>query len=422
MKGKFLYWYYIILILLLILYTNTSGSLPTVIRFGYLAALVVPLLYSIALYPAIILCTFCLAKHTFASPLMPTEMTYYVLLTIVFAVLALYRNKFRTTIKPLFLLILFYIIINDLLLQASLSPLVTTISIVILFYICTEGHLDTSVKFLPYAFIILSLAISYWRLFCPEAMTNTYNSLDGIDQEGWTDPNYLGCALGMGLVIAVNELIKGTKNAGLVVVFLATLILSTIALLGIASRGMVLAAALSILILLLFSRIKVKFKIIAIIFIAVFIFILYTNQYFDYLVARFNADDGTGAKRTTIWTTKLSLFYSEGSTLDWLFGIGQKGCYYLGFSAGRATHNDFISVLISYGIIGVVFLFYAIAYPLTICSKKVRPQVVAFLAYLFMCSMFIEPLARGNIAYIGFFFYITQFARQNRLLVAKNAG
>ena len=177
---------------------------------------------------------------------------------------------------------------------------------------------------------------------------------------------------------------------------------------------MSLAAAASVSFLVLFSRVKTGTKVFTVIGIIVFLVFLYSNQYFDFILSRFAADSGTGANRTTIWATKLAAFSSDGGILDWIFGIGQREGVKLGFGSGMSTHNDYLSVLLYYGVIGLFFLVCTIAYPLMICSKKVRPKIAAYLIYLLVCSMTIEPLARGNIAYIGFLFYITQLARQSR--------
>jgi hypothetical protein len=383
------------------------------IRLGYFAALVVPLLNSVAIYPAVVLCALCISKNTFAYPFMPTEMPYYVLLSIAFAVLAIETNKNNSGFNAFFVFALVYVAMNDIITQGVFTPLVTMLFIMILFNFSSANDIEMSNKLLPLTFVLLSLSISYWFLFCPEASINTYNILKDMEQTGWRDPNYISCALGTGLVVAVKEVLSGIKNRWYLFLLWLTIILSTMALLSIASRGMSLAAAASVSILLLFSNINKKRKVISILAITVFIILLYTNNYFNFLIARFNNDNGTGAHRTEIWNIKVNAFF-EGSALNYLFGFGAANGFKLGRMGGLSTHNDFIGVMIYYGFVGLAIFISAIAYPIRYCSKKNRPQIVALMIYLLMCSMSIEPFCMGNIAYIGFFFYITQLARQSR--------
>ena len=415
MKNKFIYIYYFALIAVLILYTNTSGSPNTLIRLGYLAALVVPLIGNVAIYPAVVLCALCISKNTFAYPFMPTEIQYYVILSIVFAVLARLRSKERKVNRLLFIVILIYIAVNDLLFYEKISELAIMLFIMLLLSICSEKNIESSSTFLQLTFVLLSLAISYWVLFCPEASINIYNSAGDMEQVGWRDPNYLGCALGTGLVVSAKEVISEKKKSWSFYLALITIILSVFALLSIASRGISLAVAASVCFLLLFSKVKTSTKILAVLAIIIFLIYLYTNEYFDLLFARFGVDDGTGSGRTEIWASKLHAFFEEGSVMNYLFGFGQSGGFNLGSMGGRSTHNDYVAVLIYYGFFGFSLFISAIAFTIRKCSKEERPQIAALMIYLLMCSMSIEPLCMGNIAYLAFFFYITQLARISRL-------
>lgn len=413
MKEKFIYLYYLVLILLLVLYTK-SASPGIIIRLGYLAALVAPLLNRISMYPAIILCALCITKNTFAYPLMPNEMYYYVILSLLFATLSI--QKKGNAFKPFFIIVLAYLAFNDMVFQGNFSSLTTLIFLLILLFICSVKNIETSSQLLPFVFIFLSLAISYWTLFCPESSINSYNKLDDMEQMGWRDPNYLSCALGTGLVVSVSELFKVGKSKFYLILLMTTIVLSAISLLGLASRGMSLAVSISIGTLILFSKVKNRIKVFTIVSLFIFVLFLYTNQYFDFLISRFNNDDGTGGNRTIIWAKKINAFWNEANVLNWLFGFGKDGGFKLGFYGGASTHNDYISILINYGVVGVFLFLKAITYPLRVCPLRKRPQIAALLLYLLVCSISIEPLCLGNIAYLGFFLYIVLTAR-NRSLV-----
>lgn len=421
MKNKYLYFYYAFLFLILIFYTNMSGSPSMLIRLGYLVALVIPLLNNITLFPTVILCALCISKNTFAYPFMPTEMYYYSLLSFGFAFLSLSQRGFRSSINPLFVILLFYIFIIDALLQVQFKPMLTIVFILILLYFCAEKDLDKSTMHLPFVFLILSLAMSYWILFCPDARINTYNSVNDMEQVGWRDPNYIGCALGTGIVIAVRELLVGKRDKLSLFSLIVLLVLAVVSLLSLASRGITVAVALSIAILVFFSNVKRKTKTMAAIGLAIMMIFLYSNQYADFIIARFNVDDGTGSGRTTIWLLKLEAFFQEGDLLNLLFGFGfDQGTLLAGKGNPLSTHNDLIGILLYYGLVGLFLFFAVLLYPIRICSKRIRPQIIALLTYLIICSFDIEPLSYGNIAYMGFYFYVAQLARRSRLIGVDN--
>lgn len=421
MKDKFLYYYYFALILVLALYTNMSHSPNMVVRLGYLGALVLPLVRREALFPAVIICALGISKSTFAYPLMPTDMYYYVILALVFAVLSLYRRDFQAEINPLFLVALIYVLLNDLVLQNGLSKIEVLLVICILFYLCIDNFAEVDTQYLSLSFMLISLTISFWFLFVPEAQVNSYNAVEEMEQTGWMDPNYLGAALGTGLVVAVKDLLAGNKKPYYIVISVLTVIGTTFALLQLASRGAILSVVFAVTILFVFLNSKVWIKITVVILAVLFVLFLYSNQYMEFVLARFEKDDGTGSLRTVIWYTKLDEFFRNRNPLDWVFGIGHREGVELGgtfgMSAhGMSTHNDFLSVLIYYGFVGVIIFFSAIAYPVRICQKSDRPQIIALLVYLLMCSMTIEPMAHGNFVYWGFFFYIIVLARQSQAM------
>ena len=421
MNNKFLYIYYFALILVLILYTNTNGSPNIVVRFGYLAAMVIPLINKVEWFPAIIICALGISKSTFAYPFMPTDMIFYVVFALSFAFLALYRRDLVLGVNPLFYLIFAYVALNDIVMQEELSQMSIVFFIYLLFFICVREDLDIANHLLPFSFILISLAISYWILFCPEAQTNSYNRVGDMEQKGWSDPNYLGAVLGMGLVISIRDLFVGKRTKIHIALLVLTAIASTFAMLLLASRGALLSVVLSITSLFVLSKPKSWSKIAVIIAAALFIVFLYTNQYMNFVMARIEAEDGTGSHRTEIWLSKINDFFQIDNPLYWIFGVGQMEGARLGRILGTtvtvlSTHSDYVSLLIYYGFVGVLIFFSLVAYLVRICHKTDRPQVIALLVYLLVGCVTIEPLAQGNFVYWGFLFYIIIFARQSQEL------
>ena len=427
MNGKLLYLYYFVLILALALYTNMSASPNIVIRLGYLAALILPLIKRVELFPAIIICALGISKCTFAYPLMPTDSVYYITLALGFAFLALSRRDYSTRINPIFYYVLIYVGFNDMAMQGELSKMTIMFFIFILFFFCLEDDLEIGCQLLPIAFIIISLTISFWALFFPEAQINSYNKAGDMEQTAWTDPNYLSAALGTGLVIAVRDLIKGSNKLIYISILSLTILGSSLALLFLASRGAILSVTLATTSLFVLSKTSGRTKVIAIIAAGLFLFFLYTNQYMDFLMARVERGDGTGSNRTVVWMSKIDDFFLLDNPLSWIFGVGHDegtklGRYFHNAITGFSTHNDYLSMLIYYGFVGLAIFLCVIAYPLRICSKEERPYIIALLVYLLTCSMTIEPLAHGNFVYWGFLFYIMIYARQSQELELVHEG
>lgn len=420
MKGKNLYSYYLVLFLILALSIRMSISSSNVFRIGYLAALFLPLVNNIALFPAILLGSLCLVKNAFDRILVPTELFYYTLLSLAFFILSLTGCGKRTKLKPLFFVILLFFVFSDLLFQQHLAAVTSVFVILVLVSFCAKTDIEISSKSLSLVFLFFSLILCFWIAIAPEALLRTFNSADDMVQSGWQDPNYMSCALGIGLVVAVVKMFQEGKTKLYSLVLILTIVVSAITLLGLASRGNMLAVSVSIALLMVFSKVRRRTKIITIIALVAFIVFLYTNQYIDFLLARIAMDDGTGSGRTTIWMKHLEMIFQKGTILNWLFGFGQGAEPRLGMS--HATHNDFITILLYYGFVGLFLLIRVFLYPLKICSKQAKPQIVAMLSYLIICSMSIDPISHGNVAYLSFLFYIILFAHHSRLLPEQGLG
>lgn len=412
MKNKFIYRYYFVLLLVLALSNRMSVSSNAIFRIGYLAALFLPLLKNIELFPAILLGSLCMVKNTFAPIFVPTELYYYTLLALAFLVLYMAGGYKAVKIKPLFLVILLYMAVSDLLFQGHIANVTSILFVLILVYVCAEADIGSVTSSLSLIFLFFSLVLCYWMFIIPEDFLKEYNSADDMTQMGWVDPNYFGCSIGTGMILSIMKLFQKGRTKMYSIIIILTIILSFITLLGIASRGIMLSVSVSAVLMMAFSKVSRRRKFLTIVALVLFVVVLYTNRYFDFILARYQLDDGTGSGRTAIWIEKLGVFFKEGSVLNWLFGFGQDAEIRLGMR--MASHNDFVSVLIYYGFIGLTLLFCVIAYPVKICSKKAKPQVVALLAYLIMCSMSIDPIVHGHVAYLCFFFYIILFAQRSR--------
>ena len=415
-KKRFLLFYYVALILVMILYTRMDAA-PMTFRLAYLAALLLPLTMNLQYFPAVLITTLAISQNSFAYPLVPDDNYYYVIITLLFAVLSIASHN-RNTLKakkdqlsPLFIIILSYLVIINLFQDGQILMLSSSVFICVMLYLCARRYLAVNSWLIAIAFMVFSLAMSYWLIFHPEARVLSAHGEEGMT---WADANYLGGMAGMGCIIAVMGLLYAKKTI-LHLVICALTIVSTLYFLAImTSRGAILAVGLSSIALVLFSRVKRTTKALYLIGVIGIILFVYYSKTFELLMSRFNAMDTTGTGRTLIWTAKLKGFFQEGTAFNLIFGFGSEGGYSLGASELgriRAFHNDFISVLVEYGLIGLVLFILALIYPYHIANKEDKPIIAALLLYLVTIGLTLEPVISGRFVFVAFLFFTIILAK-----------
>ena len=115
---------------------------------------------------------------------------------------------------------------------------------------------------------------------------------------------------------------------------------------------------------------------------------LFQADYFTLLVDRSLNDDGSGSGRGGIWMMKVE---------DWSVNFAN----YIGSGYGSSVtkfkpynldcHNEIISILLNYGIMGLMTLFYFV-YKLLI-RKNGRPFIWSFIAFLSVAFMTLSPIS-----------------------------
>lgn len=418
MKIKTIYIYYLVLVLFLALWGGTS-ALPMPIRLAYLALTIAPLFKYNELIPAVFACALILSHNSFTEPVLPTEDKFFM---VILAGLALITNRSKRIRGYIFIVSLLYILLVDMVTQGHTSRLFSKTFICILTYLCVRGKMDECKEPLKFAFIICAIVLSYWTLFRLDARMRTIHEVEGLSETaGWTDPNYLGCIIGLGCVIAINELITAAKKGYLRIVYILTIVLSLFALAYLASRGAILAVAASAALLFSFSKsAKRSRKILFVVAMAGLLLFMYQSSALDALEARFQSDTmATGTGRTEIWAIKLKAFFSEGNLFNYLFGFGQEQGFLLGnFGRARAFHNDFIAFLVEYGFIGLFLFLMVLYYPIKRTVKQYRNTIIGLMAVIFVAALTLEPMSSdmpGSIAFTYFLFYIiTEYISANK--------
>ena len=249
-------------------------------------------------------------------------------------------------------------------------------------------------------FAATSLALSIVYLSNYEKFVVSYGQGE-FERSGWTDPYYLSSIIGMGILTSFVQILR-KRNAALPLklFWIVCAGLSLISQLLMASRGGILATALSIVIVFMFTKIRSIYKVGVFVILCVFIFWLYNSGFFDLLEYRILSDDGSGSGRTVIWVKKLNAFIEEGNPLQWIFGLGYESAFKLA-GEGRLLgfHNDFLAILCGYGILGVSVFVYFIMIPLREAASYAKPIVLSLIVYLMVVCATLEPLSAGRLVF-----------------------
>lgn len=415
-KNRFLLLYYTVLILIMLTYTSMNGA-PTPIRLAYLAALLIPLTTNIQFFPAILILTIIVMQNTFAYPLVPDGIFYYVIISVLFAIIALLHKGQNQQIDKgnhlslSFVLLIAYLALFNIFRDGSIQILTSSSFICIMLYICAYMYLPINSKLIAIAYMAFTQALSYWIIFHPEAR---FLAAHGEEESTWADPNYLGGMAGIGCIIAIMYLLYAKRSSLQLVLCILTIAGGLYFLSIMTSRGAFLAVGVGTVSLVLFSKTKRSTKLLTSLGIIAVILFVYYSETFELLMERFNSSDDTGAGRTIIWEAKLKGFLQEGNVFDLIFGYGVNDGFAVASSTlgrARAFHNDFVAVLVEYGIVGLVLFLCVLAYPYRIARKEDKPVIAALLLYIITLGMTLEPITSGRFVFVSLLFFIIVLAK-----------
>lgn len=278
-----------------------------------------------------------------------------------------------------------------------------------------------------YAFVLASIIVSVIYALNFDAYAEKYNFTSEVMRSYYVDPNYQGGALGMGIVFAIYLLLNNTStNSGqtkvkalwLRVLCIVGIIVPMVVLFTLASRGallaVVVASALMVAISNTKSHVKIGFVLLGIILVAY----SYSNNYMDLLIVRMQEKSmSTGTHRTEIWASKLDAFTRDNNLLHWLFGIGKMNSWQLGeyknAIGGAAFHNQYLAMLVNYGIVGFCGFIYLMVLPIVKATKGKRMIVSILMLYLAVICLTLEPLTTAFPAFYLFYFYTYIFATRS---------
>lgn len=389
-----------------------------VLRVIYLLSFSLPvLLYFPQHFPAMLIAYMSVGTNHFAFTYFPYDMNFYPLL----AALGIVFLK-RTSIKsrPPQILIIFSVLILfvDIITSERVESVFYSFLTLILLSIYLNYKSHNQKSFFVTMLCVMALAISYIYLTNYKDFLVIYSKVDsGVERGGWTDPNYLGCTVGMGVMAALVLLMnRASSNLYYRLLGIFTVCISVIAMVLMASRGALLSLALGVCYLVLMSRTSKKIKIAVIACLVGFTLYLMNSSYVKLLQYRLSteSDDG-GNGRFEIWQFKLDAFFNSGTIFNFLFGYGYNGALYLGNRGYWAIHNDFVALLCDYGLVGLALFLYMLYYPIKIADKENKNTVIALLLYLILCCCSLEPFSAGRLPFFGFYLFILCIAKSKSL-------
>lgn len=411
-KNKIFIYY---LILLLIVLFRTSLAEPNaVIRYGFLIAFFAPLALNYKyLFPPCLIAFMTIGTYGYAYNFFPYDMSMYVVIATMGLFMGVQNRYYKPGADMVFIITYFSLscIYNSFSFNNFIFCFIT---IVIMIYYLGRGQYNLQLMLNCFCIASLSLALIY--LLNYEKFLTDYRTADGMSRSGWTDPNYLSCIIGMGVVTAFYQLLT-VKQKTLVqkAFWLSTIGITFIAQVLMASRGGLLSVSVSCVILIFMSDIKLSNKLVFVLVIMLFIGWLYQNNYFELLEYRIQHDSGTGSGRTEIWNRKYMDFSNE-NFFNILFGVGYERSLSLGgYIKGIAFHNDFMAILCQYGLIGLMLFIYMLIRPFYNLNKRGRVIIFSMVAYIVSTCMTLDPFSSGRLTYFGFYLLILLLANSFRM-------
>lgn len=417
MKNRWFYiFYFFILFVLLVSTFMRSSPLPMTFRLIFFLLLFLPSIkFNYLFFPCLVL-FYSVSALSLGCTFMPTEISYYVYLSGLFAVAGYLKNKPSFPGYPILLFSSLWVLIVlvDFINSSSIEKVsYSLLCFVLVLASITKQNLQKVMVYVPNAFIVATFTSSVLLLINREYFM--VQSGDDFERLVSASINYSCSTIGIGSVMAFMLAMKKTGRFIHRVFYFTTFAVSIVVLLMEASRGALLSVAIACVFIVLFSGLKTTYKIFGVLFIVVFTIILYQNNSFDLLIYRIQDDDGTGSNRTSLWTNKLNAFRSTANSLEYLLGIGFDRAVHLGSNKVVYLHNDFLAFFIEYGFIGFGVFIWFLLYPLIKAEKAMRPTIYPFIAFIITTSFLLEPFTAGYLPlyFLLLYVYLLAFRKES---------
>lgn len=408
-KNKQVIAYYLVLTAILFFIIRPNAVLAMPIRILLFAAAVLPTIFSGRFLPAVMVLFYGIEASSFTNILPESEYYYLSLIAIVFF---LHNEPSKLLGKGLIILLYFFILSF---LHSDLKPVLLWVFLALVLGDMVKTKKDLAL--LAYAFIVLTIFLGALFLLYKGYFAYDYGKSElGLERSKWINSNVFGATISAGGVMAtayLTNVLRITRTRLGTYLSIAAIVIASLCLPTNASRGALLSFVTPSLAIILISDLSNWKKVLLLSVFVAGAWWLYQSGYFDLLLYRIEEDENGTTNRNIIWATKLADFFSNGSELDWIIGIGQTACVQIGigFGADWSTHNDFLTAFIAYGLLGlIIFTFSIFIYPLLKASSSDKRTVFVLLLYLFIECCVLEPLFRGYFTEIMYFIFVLKYA------------
>lgn len=406
--------YYVILMIVLVSWTNVDNLPPFFLRLLFLMAVVLPLWFRRSrLFVQIFLTFIVTSASSYAVSYMPVD-GFYILLTIIMSIFIMSLKRVESLSVPSgFIILCLLSAIVDVGYSQTITVSYHWLAIILIAAYMLKRNDTPQLNYIVLSLSVVALILSLEFMIVGNRFINDVSTVAGdIDRKGWFDPNYFGAILGINIIASLIELIiNNSISRKLKCFYILGILFSLYTLFSTASRGVSLALGCSTFILFLSAPIKWKNKVWILAGGVAVIFVMYYCHVLDLLILRFMSDAGDAGGRTEIWSIRISAFFSECNVFQWLFGIGTNNALRLGTGRVLGFHNDFLSVLVRYGFVGLLSLTGLLISPIIHAPK--RKKCIVFSAVLFMaiCMNTIEPFTSGQWGTLYFYLYILMLSQ-----------
>lgn len=390
-NNKTLYIYYLILHFICLSWINIDLVAPSnILRVIVTAAVFVPLIKNFWLAPSVFI-LFVGLRFNSVSPFgyIPQSWFIYECIIIFIAILhcILYKNKSLLSLSRSQLLLLLFVVLVDIINFQLHIEFYAFILLLFIFYNAIKSEKALNVSLL--SFVILTITLSIYYFVFAEQFAEQFYRTEDVSRSTWLDPNYFGILLGCGIIISSAYLFSNTKlNQIYKILFIICCVLGYIVIILQASRGATLAVSVTVAFFVLFSGQNIYRKILFILFLLAGVVFLYNNGYFQLLEMRTLNDDTGGSGRLEIWSDKIN---------DWIktpfqfLGCGYQSSIYNFAPLKTDCHNEIISILINYGLAGVLIMI------VSVYKLLFRPSKILFvwggIIYILLAFATLSPIS-----------------------------
>lgn len=415
-KKSILPIYYLILMIILVSWTDISNLPPFYLRLPFLIAVVLPLWFNRSRFFVQIFFSFVvISSSSYAISYMPVD-GLYILITVILSIFIISQKRIEPLSIPHgFVILCIYSAIVDIYYSQTINTSYHWLSTILIAACLLKRNDLQQLQSIVLSLAVVSLILSIEFMIVGDRFVGNVSTIAGeIDRKGWSDPNYFGAILGMGVISSLIEVFTNhTISKKLRYFYVISIVLSLYTLFSTASRGAFIALMCSVFILFIHAPVTWKNKMWTITVGLMALLVMYYSHVLDLLILRFMSDAGDAGGRTEIWITRISTFFSECNIFQWFFGIGSTNSLRLGTEGILGFHNDFLSVLISYGLVGLFSLFNLLIFPIIKASKKQKWITLTATIYLVLCMSTIEPFTSGQWGTLYFYLYILMLSQVN---------